>query len=72
MWGALLLVLAAALERYLRVPRAGITSVPGADEAVIPVAGSAVLAAQAAGAAPARGVSGGGGQFDGGGASGRF
>jgi hypothetical protein len=71
-WGTALLVLATVLERYLRVPRGGITSVPREEETAIPVLGSAALAAQAPGAAHAGGVSGGGGQFDGAGASGRF
>jgi hypothetical protein len=70
----LLLALAAALDRLLRTPRAGVTSKRLASKGpldLLPMAGVAVLAPQAR-ADVATGVEGQGGGFGGGGASGQY
>lgn len=73
-WGALLLLAGAALERYLRTPRAGITSLPGpsGDELadLLTTAGAAVLTPHAP--PGTRAFEGAGGRFGGGGASGEY
>jgi len=75
LWGAVLLGASAALERYLRTPRAGITSRTAQAAAglsdLLSVVASAGLTPHAAPAAADRPL-GAGGQFGGGGASGEF
>jgi len=76
-WGSAALVLAVALDRYLRTPRAGITSARVGDDgeslARLELVGAGALAAPAAAPAAAPpGFKGGGGRFDGGGASGGY
>lgn len=74
LWGTIAFVAGLALERWLRVPRAGITSSPLAPrsnaEDLLQVAGAAQLSP--ARPAPPEPFDGGGGNFGGGGASGRF
>jgi hypothetical protein len=74
-WGAVLLVAAIVVERWLRRPRRGITSLnvgAGSETAdLLQLAGAAVIAPQAQ-AAPAPSFKGGGGGFGGGGASGQY
>lgn len=75
-WGAVALALTIGLERYLRTPRRGITSVKlaGAADAfkLLPLLGAAALTPHAAAGAPAADpkFTSGGGKFGGGGASG--
>jgi hypothetical protein len=74
-WGIGTLIVALALNRWLRRPRGGITSARCDDREgpldLLPLAGAAAIAPQAAPDGP-RGIHGGGGGFGGGGADGRF
>jgi hypothetical protein len=74
-WGAVLLVAAIILERWLRHPRHGITSLNvsagNETEDLLQLAGPAVITPHAQ-AAPAASFKGGGGGFSGGGASGQY
>lgn len=78
LWGVVALVVAVALDRALRTPRQGITSRSvGRDPeglALLQLAGAGALAPPAppSAAAPAAPFRGGGGRFDGGGASGGY
>jgi hypothetical protein len=75
-WGCVLLVMSIVLERYLRVPRGGFTSLPILDDGrsleVLGLAGSAVLTPLSPPSRPAPSFQGGGGSFGGGGASGQY
>ena len=74
-WGGVLLAAALALDRFLRTPRAGVTSEKMNDGegalALLELAGTVGVSAQGQ-QAPERGFKGGGGSFGGGGASGEF
>jgi hypothetical protein len=75
-WGCALLLISTRLERYLRVPRRGFISGPlsgsvrSAD--ALEIAGVAVLTPSAAPSGATPSFEGGGGQFGGGGAEGRY
>jgi len=77
-WGLVALVAGVTLDRYLREPRNGLTSMPLTKGEgpldLLQVAGSALLAHRAVPEAPPAevGLEGGGGKFGGGGASGRY
>ena len=75
-WGSLLLLTSAFMERYLRVPRRGITSRPIRDAAVdtnlLSAAGAAALTPHGSPTGPSPSFEGRGGGFAGGGASGKF
>jgi len=75
LWGCIALVAAVLLERYLRRPRAGITSQKLGDSegalSLLEIAGAATLTPPVL-AAPADGVAPGEGRFGGGGASGSY
>jgi hypothetical protein len=75
-WGCILLLVSMTLERYLRVPRRGITSRPlredGDSVGILGMAGSAVLTSQSAQTKAVPSFQGGGGRFGGGGATGEF
>ncbi len=74
-WGCVLLAIAVAAERFLRTPRAGITSRQLSEAEGLPrimtIAGSAVIT-PVAGSTTAPSYEGGGGASAGGGASGRY
>jgi ABC-type transporter Mla MlaB component len=80
LWGSVALGAAIALDRWLRVPRAGVSSVREDDresaQDLVAMAGSAALTGRAPGPAPATGgpdvVTPGGGRFGGGGSSGSY
>jgi hypothetical protein len=77
-WGLVALAAGVALDRYLREPRNGLTSVSlkrgEGPLDLLQIAGSALLAHRSAPEAPSaeHGFEGGGGKFGGGGASGRY
>jgi uncharacterized membrane protein YgcG len=77
-WGLVALAAGVTLDRYLREPRGGLTSVSLTKGEgpldLLQIAGSALLAHRAAPEAPSAepGFEGGGGKFGGGGASGRY
>jgi len=75
-WGSVLLVACAFFERYLRIPRRGITSRQLHDETVtaglLRTAGAAVIAPHAAPAKASPSFEGHGGGFSGGGAGGKY
>ena len=76
LWGCVLLLISVILERYLRVMRHGITSrqvLDNDDKAgILSIFGSAILTPQSTQLKTAPLFQGGGGQFGGGGASGKF
>ena len=75
-WGSVTLGVAVALDRYLRTPRAGITSEKLTDRegplSLLQLAGSAVITPQGQPREAAPDFQAGGGHFGGGGASGRY
>jgi hypothetical protein len=75
-WGCVLLLVSMTLERFLRVPRQGITSRPlGHEEdsvGVLGMVGSAVLTPHSSLPKAAQPLEGGGGHFGGGGAGGEY
>jgi len=76
LWGALLLIAAVAVERWLRTPRQGITSRALRRErestGLLRMAGAAVLTPHAAPAQATPSIQGAGGKFGGGGSSGSY
>jgi hypothetical protein len=75
-WGCVLLLASIAIERYLRVPRGGITSralrEDGDSVGILAIVGSAVLTPQSPPHKATPSFEGGGGRFGGGGASGEY
>jgi hypothetical protein len=75
-WGCVLLLVSITLERYLRVPRRGITSRPLREDrdsaGILGIAGSAVLTSQSPQPKEVPSFQGDGGRFGGGGATGEY
>jgi hypothetical protein len=75
-WGCVLLLVSITIERYLRIPRGGITSRPlraeGESLGILGIAGSAVLTPHSPPSAATSSFDGSGGRFGGGGASGQY
>jgi len=75
-WGGVLLLFSTSLERYLRMPRRGFTSRSLSEDTrsagILELAGSAVLTPSAHPSKATPSFEGGGGQFGGGGAGGKY